>query len=115
MIRHQQVEQAALFYEFSLEKIFPPTTCCGLLRWEAAGFLGMSPEVLQDTYGHHHPDHLQGAAAAIGRKGRYVSVAETVASLTEDRNQTKNSNDFWSEWQDSNLRPLRPERSALPG
>ena len=23
--------------------------------------------------------------------------------------------DFWSEWQDSNLRPLRPERSALPG
>jgi len=22
---------------------------------------------------------------------------------------------YWSEWQDSNLRPLRPERSALPG
>jgi hypothetical protein len=21
----------------------------------------------------------------------------------------------WSEWQDLNLRPLRPERSALPG
>jgi hypothetical protein len=33
---------------------------------EAAGFLGMSPEVLQDTYGHHHPEHLHGAAAAIG-------------------------------------------------
>jgi integrase len=30
--------------------------------WEAAGFLGVSPEVLQDTYGHHHPDHLHGAA-----------------------------------------------------
>ena len=29
MIGHRQVEQAALFYEFSLEKIFPPTTCCG--------------------------------------------------------------------------------------
>jgi hypothetical protein len=42
----------------------------------------MSPEVLQGTYGHHHPDHLQGAAAAIGQKGRYVSVAETVANLT---------------------------------
>jgi hypothetical protein len=68
-----------------------------------------------NTYGHHHPDHLQGAAHAIGQKGRYVSVAETVVSLTEDRNQKKNSNDFWSEWQDSNLRPLRPERSALPG
>ena len=24
-------------------------------------------------------------------------------------------NIYWSEWQDSNLRPLRPERSALPG
>jgi hypothetical protein len=32
----------------------------------------MSPEVLQDTYGHHHPDYLHGVAAAIGQKGRYV-------------------------------------------
>jgi hypothetical protein len=82
----------------------------GVPVWEAAGFLGMSPEVLQETYGHHHPDHLRGAAVAIGQKGRLVSVAETVADLTEDRNQTKNSNDYWSEWQDLNLRPLRPER-----
>jgi hypothetical protein len=83
--------------------------------WEAAGFLGMSPEVLQGTYGHHHPDHLQGAAAAIGQKGRYVSVAKSVADLTEDQKEPKKPNEFWSEWQDSNLRPLRPERSALPG
>jgi integrase len=87
----------------------------GVPIWEAAGFLGMSPEVLQDTYGHHHPDYLHGAAAAIAQKGRYVSVAETVAGLTEDRNEKKKPSDFWSEWQDSNLRPLRPERSALPG
>jgi len=87
----------------------------GVPIWEAAGFLGMSPEVLQNTYGHHRPDYLQGAAAAIGQKGRYVSVAETVADLTEDRNQNKKPNEFWSEWQDLNLRPLRPERSALPG
>ena len=87
----------------------------GVPIWEAAGFLGMSPEVLQETYGHHHPDYLRGAAAAIGQKDRFVSVAETVASLTNDRNENKNPNDFWSEWQDSNLRPLRPERSALPG
>jgi integrase len=87
----------------------------GVPVWEAAGFLGMSPEVLQNTYGHHHPDYLQGAAAAIGQKTRYVSVAETVASLTDEQNQPKNSNDIWSEWQDLNLRPLRPERSALPG
>jgi len=52
----------------------------------------MSPEFLLDTNGHHHPDYLQGAAAAIGQKGRYVSVAETVANLTEDRNETKKPN-----------------------
>jgi hypothetical protein len=33
--------------------------------------------------------------------------------LTADRNQNKKPNDFWSEWQDSNLRPLRPEPSYL--
>jgi integrase len=87
----------------------------GVPIWEAAGFLGMSPEVLQDTYGHHDPDYLQGATAAIGQKGPYVSVVETVVSLTEGRKETKKLNEFWSEWQDSNLRPLRPERSALPG
>ena len=87
----------------------------GVPIWEAAGFLGMSPEILQNTYGHHHPDYLQGAAAAITQKGRYVSVAESVAELTKGTNATKKSNDIWSEWQDSNLRPLRPERSALPG
>jgi integrase len=87
----------------------------GVPVWEAAGFLGMSPEVLQDTYGHHHPDFLQGAATAIGQKTRFVSVVETVVGLTEGQNETKKPNDNWSEWQDLNLRPLRPERSALPG
>ena len=58
---------------------------------------------------------IWGAAAAIGQKGRRVSVVETVVDLTEGRNQTKKPNDIWSEWQDLNLRPLRPERSALPG
>jgi hypothetical protein len=37
-------------------------------------------------------------------------MAETVANLTEGQNQKKNSNDYWSEWQDLNLLPLRPER-----
>jgi integrase len=83
--------------------------------WEAAGFLGMSPEVLQETYGHHHPDYLWGAAAAIGQKDRIVSVVESVVGLTEIGNESKKPNNIWSERQDSNLRPLRPERSALPG
>ena len=36
--------------------------------WKAAGFLGMSVEVLLDTYGHHHPEFLRDAAAAITSK-----------------------------------------------
>jgi hypothetical protein len=52
----------------------------GVPIWEAAGFLGMSPEVLQDTYGHHYPDHLHRAATAIGQKGRYVSAAEPAST-----------------------------------
>jgi hypothetical protein len=75
----------------------------------------MSPEVLQDTYDHHHPDHPRGAALAIGQKGRYVSGVESVVDLAATGNQNKKPNDIWSEWQDLNLRPLRPERSALPG
>lgn len=34
----------------------------GVAIWEAAGFLGMSPELVERTYGHHHPDHLRGAS-----------------------------------------------------
>ena len=82
----------------------------GVPIWEAAGFLGMSPEVLQETYGHHHPDYLQGAAAAIGQKSRYVSGVESGVDLGTGADQKKNPNDIWSEWQDLNLRPLRPER-----
>ena len=36
--------------------------------WKAAGFLGMSVEVLLETYGHHHPEFLREAAAAITTK-----------------------------------------------
>jgi integrase len=36
--------------------------------FEAAGYLGMSPETLWGTYGHHHPDFQQNAAQAMPRK-----------------------------------------------
>ncbi|MFY9952978.1 tyrosine-type recombinase/integrase [Bradyrhizobium sp.] len=36
--------------------------------WKAAGFLGMSVEVLLDTYGHHHPEFLREVAAVITTK-----------------------------------------------
>lgn len=40
----------------------------GVPMWEAAGFLGMSVEVLEATYGHHSPHHLENARDAIARQ-----------------------------------------------
>ncbi|MGC1562842.1 MAG: site-specific integrase, partial [Bradyrhizobium sp.] len=57
----------------------------GAPLWEAAGFLGMSVEVLQENYGHHHPDFMHGAAKAITSKSRQVSVVETVVVLESAR------------------------------
>ena len=33
--------------------------------WQAAGFLGMTVEMLQERYGHHHPDFQRDVARAI--------------------------------------------------
>jgi len=33
--------------------------------WQAAGFLGMTAELLQGRYGHHHPDFQREAAEAV--------------------------------------------------
>lgn len=38
--------------------------------WEAAGFFGMSPEILWRVYGHHHPDFQRALADKIGRTRR---------------------------------------------
>jgi len=36
--------------------------------WQAAGWLGMTLEQLQENYGHHHPDFQEEAAEAFGGK-----------------------------------------------
>lgn len=38
--------------------------------WQAAGFLGMSADVLWRVYGHHHPDFQADLAQRIGRQDR---------------------------------------------
>lgn len=58
--------------------------------WEAAGFLGMSVAVLEKTYGHYHPNHLQNAARGIGygtrkRVSVVVSVVEPKANESKAR------------------------------
>lgn len=42
--------------------------------WQAAGWLGMTLEQLQENYGHHHPDFQEEAAEAFsGRRSAQLS------------------------------------------
>ena len=50
-------------------------------KWEAAGFLGMSVEMLDRVYGHHHPDHLR-RAAPVARLPPSPIIGNTVGSST---------------------------------
>jgi integrase len=42
----------------------------GVPVWDAAGFLGMSVEMFERVYGHHHPDYQRAASEAVGRSRR---------------------------------------------
>lgn len=44
----------------------------GTNLYEAAGYLGMSPETLWSVYGHHHPDFQSEAANATGKRRKSV-------------------------------------------
>ena len=56
----------------------------GVDKWEAAGFLGMSVEMLDRVYGHHHPDHLRRAALSLGYR-RAQSLAIPLAAARRPR------------------------------
>jgi len=56
----------------------------GVPMWQASRFLGMTQETLESVYGHHHPDHLREAAAAIGYQPRQ-SLAESLAGRVGTR------------------------------
>ena len=60
----------------------------GVPIWQAAGYLGMSAQTLERTYGHHHPDYMRGAAEAITTKQAANNSGQTknvllVKSLVE--------------------------------
>ena len=40
----------------------------GIDKWAAAGFFGLTLDMLESTYGHHHPDHLRSAVEAMERR-----------------------------------------------
>jgi len=60
----------------------------GVDKWEAAGFLGMSVEMLDRVYGHHHPNHLKQAARSIGYRRSNVSLAIPLATPAPDSRDT---------------------------
>ncbi|WP_425906287.1 tyrosine-type recombinase/integrase [Nitrobacter sp. TKz-YC02] len=72
----------------------------GIPIWEAAGYLGMSPEVLNEHYAHHSPDHLRGAASAIvgkasttGKPPKPTGTGRAVSQPNDvDRTQTTTKN-----------------------
>lgn len=58
----------------------------GVDIWEASGFLGMSEELLRNTYGHHHPDFQKGAAAGFRPKKR---ISNEIPMKQGDKSGTK--------------------------
>ena len=40
----------------------------GIDKWAAAGFFGITLDILEGTYGHHHPEYLRKAVEAMERK-----------------------------------------------
>ena len=44
----------------------------GVPPWDAAGYLGMSVQVLEAVYGHHHPDHMSSVVGAFDVAQRSV-------------------------------------------
>jgi integrase len=51
----------------------------GVDKWEAAGFLGMSVQMLDRVYGHHHPQHLRQAAKSIGYRRRNETLSVSLS------------------------------------
>jgi integrase len=67
----------------------------GVPIWQAAGYLGMSAAMIERTYGHHHPDYMRAAAAAITAKqqqnvsGRSANVSLVVSLVEPENGKTK--------------------------
>jgi hypothetical protein len=55
----------------------------GVPVWEAAGFLDMTVQQLEQGYGHHHPDYQEEAVAALGGQyGARNTVNKTRRTVT---------------------------------
>jgi integrase len=59
----------------------------GVNLWDAAGFLGMTVQQLEATYGHHHPDYQREAITALGGQNAARNTVnesrQTAANVTK--------------------------------
>ncbi|TBW33588.1 site-specific integrase [Siculibacillus lacustris] len=69
----------------------------GVELWEAAGYLGMTVETLERVYGHHSPDHLKNAVAAMDGKKTEKNVRtdaerseSAIVSIAKKRRKSAN-------------------------
>ena len=76
----------------------------GVPIWQAAGYLGMSVQTLERTYGHHHPDYMRGAAEAITAKqpaniaGRSANVSLVKSLVSRKTLKSKAKKPMISWW-----------------
>jgi integrase len=56
----------------------------GIDIWEAAGFLGMTVEMLSQRYGHHHPAHLERAKNSFSAAARHT-YRHTLATTEQEQ------------------------------
>jgi integrase len=59
----------------------------GVNLWDAAGFLGMTVQQLEQGYGHHHPDYQEQAVVALG--GQHGARNPVNKARRTDANVTK--------------------------
>jgi integrase len=59
----------------------------GCPAWEAAGYLGMTLETIENVYGHHSPDHFGGAVQSIGT--RKMSRRDAINGTDQERRAAK--------------------------
>ena len=91
--------------------------------WQTAGFLGMTVEILERVYGHHHPDFQRDAAAAVTRlpgqkrdrnpvnKARQTSPNITkIADYSKEADRRTTFGTWGSQVQ---ILPLRPSLSVF--
>jgi hypothetical protein len=64
---------------------------CSADLWQAAGMLGMTVEMLQERYGHHHPDFQRDVANKLAGRGRGLG-GQDVDRLTVNKTRQTASN-----------------------